>query len=271
MNDLAPMDALVRLNKDLRQASKTLSKVEIRFLVKYYYSQQDDRKRSANRSRTLVDEPHAVIDWLTEQSGFLEGQIKISLDVWTANDPVSIWARSQVGIGPVLAAGLSAYLDMDQAPTVGHIWAYCGLDPTKKWLKGEPPPWNLFLKTLCWKIGESFLKVYNNENSYYGAALKERWEIEKAKNEAGEFADQANRILLTRKLDKTTELYKAVIEGKLSKGHILARSKRWTVKLFLAHWHHVAHWETFGTAPPKPYVIDKLGHAHYLGPPGYNR
>ena len=38
------------------------------------------------------------------------------------------------GIGPVIAAGLLANIDIKQAPTVGHIWRFAGLDPTNKWI-----------------------------------------------------------------------------------------------------------------------------------------
>ena len=91
----------------------------------------------------------------------------------------------------MIAAGLEAHIDITRAPTVGHIWRYAGLDPTCEWRKGEKRPWNASLKTLCWKIGESFVKVSGKEKSLYGRLWKERKELEEKRNAAGEFADQA--------------------------------------------------------------------------------
>jgi hypothetical protein len=46
-----------------------------------------------------------------------------------------------------------------------------------------------------------------------------------------------------------------------------ARAKRYAVKLFLAHLHEVWYREHYKTAPPIPYPIAHLGHAHYIAPP----
>jgi hypothetical protein len=133
----------------------------------------------------------------------------------------------------------------------------------------EPPPWNLFLKTLCWKIGESFLKVYNKEDAIYGQVLKKRWELEKERNEACAFAAQAANLLATKKIGESSPLYPYLIEGKLSPGHILQRSKRYAVKLFLSHWHHVEHWNELKLPPPKPYILTQPEHVHLIAPPGF--
>jgi hypothetical protein len=42
------------------------------------------------------------------------------------------------------------------------------------------------------------------------------------------------------------------------------RSKRWAVKLFLAHWHAEAYRRHYGKEPPLPYAIGILGHAHRI-------
>jgi hypothetical protein len=41
------------------------------------------------------------------------------------------------------------------------------------------------------------------------------------------------------------------------------------VKLFLAHYHHVAWVAATGTEPPKPYVITILGHDGFIVPPNF--
>jgi hypothetical protein len=81
------------------------------------------------------------------------------------------------------------------------------------------------------------------------------------------YAEQAKAVLEKKKIGKTTDAYAAYSIGKLPPAHIHARAKRYAVKLFLAHLHEVWYTKHFGEAPPKPYPIAILGHAHYLAPP----
>jgi len=259
------LDPARRLDKDLRTAAKTLGQKETRFLVNLYYSLQERRKRTANQIRAIdASEPHEVIEWFRQRATNLENQIKIALDYWSLDDPMAFWARGTIGIGPVIATGLSAHIDIERAPTVGHIWRFAGLDPTVRWEKGKKRPWNADLKTLCWKIGESFVKVSGNERSFYGGVYKTRKEDETQRNEAGDFAEQARHALETKRISKTTEAYKYYSGGRLAPGHIHARAKRYAVKLFLAHWHETAWRQYHGTEPPLPYIIAFGDHAHHI-------
>lgn len=323
--------SVARLDQDLLTASRLMTKAEIRYLVDSYYSLQEYRKATSNQQRASGEagEPALVLGWLLDQTNTLEGQIKRALSTWTDHDQVSAWAKSIVGIGPVISAGLRAHIDMNQAPTVGHIWRFAGLDPTRTWTgrdaaaklvedaltvtegdleeavvraaiavntdaerlmrrattgrDGEAVkltkaslasalavrPWNARLKVLCWKIGESFVKVQANENDVYGRIYVERKARETQTNLTGGYADQAANILVTKRVGKDTEAYAAYSKGQLPKAQIHARAKRYSVKLFLAHWHAVAHEVEFGTKPPKPYILTRPEHTHYMGPPGW--
>lgn len=260
---LEPVD---RLSKDMRAAAATLSRGEARFLVDAYYKMQEDRIRAAHQGRDLgrANEPCDVLAWLQQQSETLEHQVARALDAYSAADPVGAWSRSVLGIGPVIAAGLLAHIDIEKAPTAGHIWRFAGLDPTQKWGKGQKRPWNASLKTLCWKIGESFVKVSGKEDSFYGKVYRERKALEEARNERREYADQAADTLANKKIGRDTEAYKHYREGKLPPARIHARAKRYAVKLFLSHWHEVAYKERYGVAPPLPYPIAQGGHAHVI-------
>src|SRR3990167_8778391 len=186
------LNPITRLSRDLKEAAATLSPDEARYLVDAYYQIQEYRKAASNQVRSLVEakEPHAVILWLAEQNESLEGQIKRALDRWSDANAVGQWAKSIVGIGPVISAGLLAHIDIAKAPTVGHIWRFAGLDPTVSWDKGQKRPWNASLKTLCWKIGESFVKVSNMEKDVYGKVYQQRKELEAVNNDAGKFGEQ---------------------------------------------------------------------------------
>lgn len=264
------LESIKKISRDIRKASSTLSKGEVRFLVDAYYMIQDWRITAGNQARQLKEtgEPHEVILWLFDQAQLMEGQVKIALDYFSQSTEIGRWSRSIVGIGPVIAAGLEAHIDIEKAPTVGHIWRFAGLDPTTEWKKGEKRPWNATLKVLCWKIGESFVKVSSNENDIYGKFYMQRKALEQGKNERGKYADQAAAKLEKFRIGKSTDAYKAYSEGKLPPGHIHARAKRWAVKLFLAHWHQAAYKFHYGKEAPLPYPIEILEHQHYLPRPG---
>ena len=260
-----------RLKRDLVKAAVSLSIDEARYLVDAYYAMQEHRKAAGNQVRALAEskEPHEVLRWLFEQNDTVEKQIKRALNAWTDGLPAARWAKSIVGIGPVISAGLAAHIDISRCATVGRIWRFAGLDPTVEWKKGEKRPWNAGLKCLCWKIGESFVKVSGRPDDFYGQLYLQRKQIEQERNEAGKFADQAARKLERFNIGKSTDAYKAYAAGKLPPAHVHARAKRWVVKLFLAHYHHVAWTLATGNPPPKPYVISILGHADMIQPPNF--
>lgn len=211
-------------------------------------------------------EPHGVLEWLALQNATLEKQIQVSLDVYTMHDPIGQWMRAIIGIGPVIAAGFLAHLDVTDRPTAGAFWRFAGLDPTVRWEKGQKRPWNAALKTLCWKLGESFVKVSGNEKSLYGALYKSRKELDTKRNEAGDFAAAAADKLARFKIGKDTDAYKAYSVGKLPPAHVHARAKRFAVKMFISHLHHMMYVAKYGTNPPRPFAIEILGHAHYVRP-----
>lgn len=260
-------EAIERLSKDLKKSASTMSTDEARYLVDTYYIMQGDRIRAEGQMRALTEsgEPHGVIGWLSDNSRVLENQIKRALDSYSASLPLGAWAREVVGIGPVIAAGLLAHIDLERAPTAGHIWRFAGLDPTSTWGKGEKRPWNQSLKVLCWKIGESFVKVSGNPEAFYGHIYAARKAQEQANNDAGLYADQAASALEKKKYGKATDAFAHYSAGRLPPAHLHARAKRYAVKLFLAHYHETGR-KLLGYDVPLPYPIAHLGHAHKIEP-----
>jgi hypothetical protein len=254
-------ETIIKLTKDLRESVASMTTNEVRYLVDSYYQMQENRLRSAGQIRSMEDpkEPHRVLSWLEDNATVLETQIQKALDYYSASHPVGIWMRSVKGIGPVIAAGLLAHIDITKAPTVGHIWRFAGQDPTSKWTKGEKRPWNASLKVICWKIGESFVKVSNHADSDYGFIYRERKAYEAAKNEAGDYAEQAAAVLERTPKHAQRKIYKT---GKLPPGHLNSRAKRYAVKQFLSDMHAFWYRHHFQCEPPKPYPIAILGHAH---------
>jgi hypothetical protein len=292
------LEPIKRMTRDISNAGKALTADEARYLVDYYYICQEDRKRANNQTRALgeSEEPNLVVGWLADQAATLEGQVKRALDKYTDTHLVGSWLKSVHGIGPVIAAGLLAHIDITKAPTVGHIWRYAGLDPTQRWERGQKRPWNASLKVLCWKAGQSFMKFSNQDECYYGKVYRERKAYEVARNERGDNAAAAaaalervgkdtdayawlsgsfvpEQVRALREADNINQQTMAKIRGAAGSGtpmlppaQIDARARRYAVKLFLSHLHEVWYERHFGERPPLPYPIAILGHAHKIPP-----
>src|SRR3990172_2361949 len=262
--------AIERLRKDLREAAKTMGPDQARFLVDHYYSIQNYRKSAANQQRSLAEaqEPIDVLKWFYEQSDKLETYVKTALDVYAHNHPVGKWMLGIKGIGPVITAGLLAHIDIEKAPTVGHIWRFAGMDSTVVWEKGQKRPWNGRLKVLCWKIGDSFVKQSTGENpSPYGIRYR-AWKDEYVKRNAqGDYAELAAETLVSRKFRADSDAIQHYKEGKLPPGRLELRARRKATKLFLSHMHDFWYRTHFKTDPPVPYVIEHLGHTHFIPRP----
>lgn len=130
-------------------------------------------------------------------------------------------------------------------------------------------PYNADLKLICWKAGESFVKVSNREDDVYGHVYASRKMWETQRNESGAYAEQA--AVKLERVGRSTDAYKSYVLGKLPPAHLHARAKRYAVKLFLSHWHHVAYEIEYGTPPPKPYILDRpnSGHTDFIAPPNW--
>lgn len=287
------------LRQDLKAAADSLTISEARYLVDAYYAWQRQRIGAGNQAAALArsDEPHQVITWAQQFMEQREADVRAVLDVYTRTEPTGMgrWCRSVCGIGPVIAAGLITHLDITRAPTVGHWWRFAGYDPTVTWEKGQKRPWNASLKVVCYKLGESFVKVQGRKKDVYGRVYAQYKAREGADNEAGRFAEQAERVLATRKIGHDTDAYlwyagcltvvdaRAVLAADPAKrqalvkqlageplsgqrmlppAHIHARARRKTVKLFLSALHGAWYRAHYGVEPPLPYVLSHQPGAH---------
>ncbi len=258
------LPTLTQLRADLRKAAADLGDKEIRYLVDVYYQLQEYRKRAANQGRAggEAQEPIGAVVLILAQFAGMEQAIKSALDKWSDSDPLAAWAKAQHGIGPVIASGLRAHIDIERAQTAGAVWRFAGLDPTLKWSKGQKRPYNARLKVLCWKAGESFKKFHNNERCFYGHLYAERKALEVERNEAGGNSETAAKTLAERKIQDaaTRAIYEA---GKLPAGRLDLRATRYATKLFLAHFWEEGRRQA-ALPIPAPYPIAHLGHAHKI-------
>lgn len=257
-------DVVMKLSRDVRIGGSGLSRDAARFIVDTYYRFQEHRIALNAQARALdeADNPSDAVMHFAAQTETLERQMIGVLDAWTDAHEVGKWAKTIVGIGPVLSAGLLAHIDIRKARTAGAIWRFAGLDPTVKWEKGQKRPFNADLKVLCWKIGDSFVKQKNRDSDHYGHLYAERKLYEIERNEAGGNAETAAFDLEHRKITDAT-LRAKLATGMLPDGRIDLRARRWATKLFLSHWHEVAYAAYYHELGPAPFSIAHLQHTHY--------
>jgi hypothetical protein len=237
-----------------------LKENEIAEMVALFYDVQHLRIQHSNRDRT--EPPSELAQWLDFWNHVGEVVINNALKRWIESDdsPAECkWAYDQIGIGPVIASGLAAHIDVVKAPSISAVWKFAGLAPGyDRKIKGVKLPYNARLKVLCWKMGESFVKVSGKEDATYGKLYTEFKREELGRNDSGKYAAAAANELATKKIrDKETKT--KLESGKLTDAHLHARAKRRVVKIFLSHYWTKGR-EARGLPVRGPYPITVLGH-----------
>lgn len=268
----AIIEPIQRLTRDLKAASVDLRPGEVRYLVSLYYEMQEQRIRAAAQVRTSQEqgEPNQLLAWMYDNYERLEGDIRLAMRAWVDTKQEGRWLMSLVGIGPVLAAGHMAHIDIMRADSPAHIWSLAGANPLATWKKGQKRPWNAQLKVLRWKAGKSFVKSSGSERSQYGPIYRARKDYETTRNELFLYREQAERILAERSFREDTTAFSYYVRGMLPPGHIQARVERYVAKTFLADLWSVL-WDIYrpNEAKPDAYAIAHLGHAERRTPPNW--
>jgi hypothetical protein len=188
---------------------------------------------------------------------------------WASAEEAKAWVKAQGEFGPQLI-DKAAKVFGKNAETIRK---FATTDPDGKPKKLTPDslakaisrrPHNAALKTTLFQIGCSFEKLHNDPESFYGAYYNKQKAYYQAKNEAGDYADTAKKILEEAPSHAQKAIYKT---GKLPPGQIRMRTIRWVAKLFISHWHGEAYRHHFKKEPPLPYPIEFMGHAHLIEGP----
>lgn len=148
----------------------------------------------------------------------MEKDIVKYIEKETENHIMYEWLMNIKGIGPIFAAGLLSHINIRVADHASSVWRYSGLVPGQKRVAGEKLDYSPSMKTLCWKIGESFVKSKGKYREIY--------------NSSREFYDRKfpTKVLGGEKVVKG----KKIKWYKYTDGHKYAMAKRRTVKLFLS-------------------------------------
>jgi hypothetical protein len=256
------------LDKEVILEAKNLTNPEARFLSANYYASQKMRMRVdmqlRHMSKDLTEEDGGkfkLLNYTTLGFGSMEEQVAKALAKYAESTQVGRWALAQMGVGPVIVAGLLAHLDITEADTVGHFWRFAGRDPTCVWEEGEKRPYCARLKLLTFHLGQSFKRNHNRADCFYGKL----YEIKKAKliarNEAGGFKEKAAVFHLK---DGTKENKALLKNGMVPPFYIDTIACTYAVKIFLSHLHAVMFWDHYHRAPPRPFAIAHLNHGHEI-------
>src|SRR5690606_37559893 len=123
-DDITPeeisFDPVARLDRAARLTARNLTREGARSLVDMYYRWQEHRIALNNQVRAqlqgvdLAEEPDStgVIEHFATEVTKLEKQMVGTLGEWAMARPEGEWAQSQISIGPVLSASLSAHSDI---------------------------------------------------------------------------------------------------------------------------------------------------------------
>lgn len=126
-------------------------------------------------------------------------------------------------------------------------------------------PYNAELKTLLYKIADRWNKMPKNKTSLYTQLMLTRKQMETERNERGEYADYARKLLSEKKYTNK-DMIKLMESGLLSKKQIQFRAYRVAEKVFLSHLFTAMYIFENGKYPPRYYSLDVLGHEDEIFP-----
>lgn len=128
------LQGLSQISKTIKDSMATITGSQLKYLVDSYYQTQEYRKSLDNQIRSINQEVDGegatplALQWLAKNVRNQENQIMKMLDAYTDSSPVTRWAKDVIGIGPVIAAGLAANLDISKVKYVNQFYSYMGLN-----------------------------------------------------------------------------------------------------------------------------------------------
>ena len=149
-----------------------------------------------------------------------------------------------------MASALNGWIgDVERFTTISKLWRYSGMGVTEegraeKRARGEKLHYNPHMKTLCWKIGESFVKTKGGYRELYDQFRSEYDEKWKTGDDCGSPTCKKNK-------------------NKCYDMHRFMAAKRKTVKVFLAHYWQKAR-EIKGLPVENVFIIGRDAHSHTI-------
>lgn len=165
------------LLKQIKVSNGTMSREEIKTTVKLFYQMQSFRKATREQIRSIQESDNkaanknvVLLDWVLKNSIVMEKGIENSLKAICESCTVGRWLLQITGIGPVLAAGLLGFYNVEGIKYATAFISYGGLiDNIRPWLGAEKSR----------QIVEEVMKQYNTktltEDCIIDIAAKTQW------------------------------------------------------------------------------------------------
>ena len=239
---------------------KPVNKLSV--LITRYYQIQEHRIKLSNQIFQLKEAKQEIEPFNNyyerfyeiekDMAKYMEGEIK--------NHIMYDWLKEVKGIGPIISCALVSTIDIRKARHASSVWKLAGLDVAsdgqgrsrkKEHLeefeyidsKGKKKKkmgitFNPFLKNICWKIGESFVKSKGHYREIYDDSRK--------------FYDKKFPK------EETIKSKSGVKYKRYTKGHKFAMAKRRCVKLFLSEfWAEWRERENLEVSLPYSHRLEK--------------
>jgi len=212
----------------------------------------------------------------------MEHDLKATIGNFASQYRIGQWLLDQPGIGPIIAGGLCAVLNIEKARQAGAFWRFCGADPKQKWKKGELRPWSALAKQLAiYHAGESFIK--HKKKTFYGPIYDEYRDKLSIRNQRGQLRElaleYAPRFAPKDGKPGNPYCFDLYSRGFIIQAHEHAMGRRFIAKLFLSHIFTLMYEEFHGKEAPLPEIFRhpawdtrvggfEIDHTHYIPPPG---
>jgi len=209
----------------------------------------------------------------------LENGYKKQMQIYVTSEPIyTTFLKDIKGISTILAGNLiKEYKYCENSPHASSLWKMSGLHVVDghapKPEKGVKLEFNPKLRTLCWKIGDSFIKqrtpvyreIYDNEKARQ-LSLMENLKCETCGSRPDEHTfDKTKKTYLCPKPNTGIYKYSKSPTPPMRLGHADSRARRKMVKIFVSHYWLKAR-TIKGLPISLPYAIEKLGHTHIIKP-----
>lgn len=206
-------------------------------LVDLYYQLQNSRVFIADHLPADETDQN-TFNMYSAYLSVLEDVITDLFKSYNTSSVTGNWSVSQTGVGQAASASLLVLVDIDKAPSVTNLWKFAGLDP-------KHTKWNALLKNISWKLGKSFEYYSNDSECFYGNLYNNDLQRRISLNEKGHYA--------------------SLESDKISHERLTAQARRYAVKIFLSHWHHIRYREVNGVDPLNTFKDSSV----YITPPNF--
>ena len=126
----------VKPTDPIRAAAVDMSKREVRFLIETHQKWLALYQSTRSRASFLHEQSqnNENIKFLSKSVLGMRNDITGFLGLWVENHPAAKYFRDNVnGVGPFIAAGLAAYIDIDKCKNhYSSVWFYAGLTPNSR-------------------------------------------------------------------------------------------------------------------------------------------